>query len=62
MKKYLVSIPYFCTYLLKVEAESAEAAKELALSQGHPSLCCYCSDTLEMDEMNDEAEITVEEI
>jgi hypothetical protein len=61
MKKYRVRIPYFCTVLVEVEAENEEEAKDAAVSEVYPSLCHECSNTVEMDEMNDDAEISVEE-
>lgn len=62
MKKYFVRIPYFCTVMVEVEADSPAEAIDLAVSNAFPSLCHQCSDEIEMDAMNDDAEITAEEI
>jgi len=63
MKKYLVRIPWHCTFLVKVDAEDENEAKEKAeTSAEYPSLCHYCSEEIEIDEMNDDIDIHVEEI
>lgn len=63
MKTYQVRIPYFCTVIVEVEANSTNEAKSVAIAKAYPpSLCYRCSDGIEMDEMNDDAEIIVEQI
>ena len=62
MKKYIVRIPYFCTFLVEVEADSPAEGEGMAMSKAYPSLCHQCSNEIEIDEMNDAAEITVEEV
>lgn len=62
MKKYFVSIPWNCSVFCEVEAENKEQAIEKAFLEISPSLCRQCSDEIELDEFNDNIEISVEEI
>jgi len=59
MKKYKVSIPWHATYFVDVEAENEEEAKIKALNEGYPQLCHQCNTDVQIDEPNDESELTV---
>jgi hypothetical protein len=61
IKKYSVSIPYYASVFVKVEAESKEQALEKAYEQARPGLCHQCSDRVEVFEATDE-EADVEEL
>jgi hypothetical protein len=61
MPKYLVSIPYHCAFLVKVEAENKEQAIRKA-DTCFPNLCHQCSDEIEIGEANDSYDADVQEI
>jgi len=51
-KLYQVSIPWHASVIVKVWASSSEEAVNQALNKAHPSLCCQCSDGIELLEDN----------
>lgn len=53
MKKYTVSVPIYANYFVKVEADSESEAIEKAEKQFIPSLCCQCSDNIELGEFDE---------
>lgn len=53
MKKYIVSIPYYATYTVEVDAENIEEAWDEAMDC-QPCLCHYCSSSVEIEEVNTE--------
>ena len=61
-KQYLVRVPWNCTFICRVEAENEEDAKDRAIACGWPALCHSCSNEVEIDEANDNADIVVEEV
>lgn len=61
MTKYLVSIPYHCCFLVKVEAENEEQAIRKS-NTVFPNLCHQCSDEIEIGEANDSYEPDVQEL
>ena len=60
LKKFRVSIPFFCSYFVTVEAEDEKKAVAKAVENAHPSICYHCSNQIEIGEMDDSCEITSE--
>jgi hypothetical protein len=55
-KRYSVSIPWHCSVVVCVDAQTAEEAKAVALEKVYPSICHQCSDELELGDINLECE------
>ena len=62
LKKYSVSIPWFCSVIVQVEAAHKEEAEEKALREAGPSLCHQCSDNIDMGEWDSEGDVNVYEV
>ena len=50
MKLYSVSIPYYASVFVKVQANSKEEAIELAYEKADGGLCFHCSEHVEIYE------------
>lgn len=56
MKTYSVCVPLFASTVIKVKAESKEAALEKALEKARtPSVCHQCARELEVGDVDTEA-------
>ena len=55
-KTYRVSIPIGASAFITVEASSKEEAVQLALDRGCPTICCQCSNEVEIGEFYSEEE------
>lgn len=49
MKKYHVSIPWFASVTVTVEAQSVEEAIDKAIDEADASLCHSCSNNINVD-------------
>jgi hypothetical protein len=58
----MVIIPWHATVFVEVDAENKKEAEEKALDEAYPSLCHQCSNEIQIDEINDSAEIDISEI
>lgn len=60
MKRYSVSIPYFASVIVQVNAKNKKDAIQQAYEDAYADLCHSCADTVEMGEADDSLEPTVE--
>jgi len=58
--EYYVSIGYYASFNVKVEADSKEEALDKAYDESPPSLCHHCSTNLEVGEVIENSELIEE--
>jgi hypothetical protein len=62
IKNYSVSIPWHCSVVVQVAADSREEAEAKALKIASPSLCHQCSHQVNLGDVNLDVEPDVEEL